>query len=445
MAIDPYLTVDELVTALVDERNKLDVFETADAATAVRAVFSVSYQALPAEAARVFRLLGLNPGPDFSRPAAAALTALSGGKLRWAMDCLVAANLLEVVGPGRFRFHDLVRTYAMECAENDEAPADRQRAVKAGLTWYLRTALRADRELEPHRRPIIPSDGDDEDVVASPMEWFAKEHANLVAATRQAARTGEVEISWQLPVALRNHLYRRKSWQDWVDTHQIGLMAATGSPVATAALLSSLAVAYREQRRYNEAESCFVRALKLWSGDRYNLAWTSNAYGQARREQGDLADALRWTQQAFLLFGSVGDRHGEGVSSNSLSGICRELGELREAAEHSTRAIEAFRAVDDRYGEAWALNNLAAVHDDLGELTRAADLYHEVARRRAELGDRYGQVLTLFSLGEVLVRLGRDDAIPVLRAVVTAFDALGDPRAAEARALLTHMFDVDHR
>ena len=37
-------------------------------AASVRAVFSWSYQQLDAAAARMFRLLGLHPGPDIDRP-----------------------------------------------------------------------------------------------------------------------------------------------------------------------------------------------------------------------------------------------------------------------------------------------------------------------------------------------------------------------------------------
>ena len=42
----------------------------------MRAVFSWSYQQLTGEAARMFRLLGLHPGPDITVPAAASLAGL---------------------------------------------------------------------------------------------------------------------------------------------------------------------------------------------------------------------------------------------------------------------------------------------------------------------------------------------------------------------------------
>src|SRR5262249_11349939 len=51
-------------------------------ASDVQAVFSWSYQPLPPPAARLFRLLGLHPGPDLSAAAAASLAGLPPSAVR---------------------------------------------------------------------------------------------------------------------------------------------------------------------------------------------------------------------------------------------------------------------------------------------------------------------------------------------------------------------------
>ena len=56
---------------------RLDALETGDPAASVRAVFSWSYRQLSGAAARMFRLLGLHPGPDITVPAAASLAGAS--------------------------------------------------------------------------------------------------------------------------------------------------------------------------------------------------------------------------------------------------------------------------------------------------------------------------------------------------------------------------------
>jgi hypothetical protein len=68
------------LTALAGELEKasgrLDALDAGDPVSQVRTVFSWSYTTLPPAAARLFRLLGLHPGPDISVAAAASLAAV---------------------------------------------------------------------------------------------------------------------------------------------------------------------------------------------------------------------------------------------------------------------------------------------------------------------------------------------------------------------------------
>jgi hypothetical protein len=71
----PSTPLAELVGELADQQQRLDLLDAGgDPRAAVSGVFSWSYRQLPADAARVFRLLGLHPGPDCDSYTAAALT-----------------------------------------------------------------------------------------------------------------------------------------------------------------------------------------------------------------------------------------------------------------------------------------------------------------------------------------------------------------------------------
>jgi hypothetical protein len=61
-----------LATELRDESGRLDALDPGDPASSVRAVFSWSYQSLTGQSARMFRLLGVHPGPDVTAEAAAS-------------------------------------------------------------------------------------------------------------------------------------------------------------------------------------------------------------------------------------------------------------------------------------------------------------------------------------------------------------------------------------
>src|SRR5690606_2800148 len=63
----PHTPLRDLVAELRDERTRLTALHTGDGDdTDLRMVFSWTYNALEPEAARLFRLLGVHPGPEIS-------------------------------------------------------------------------------------------------------------------------------------------------------------------------------------------------------------------------------------------------------------------------------------------------------------------------------------------------------------------------------------------
>ena len=72
-AIHPNFSLASIAAELRDSHGSLDAFTVADTTIDVRDVFSWSYHMLPPEAARLFRLLALHPGPDIATPAVASL------------------------------------------------------------------------------------------------------------------------------------------------------------------------------------------------------------------------------------------------------------------------------------------------------------------------------------------------------------------------------------
>ncbi|MBO0821377.1 MAG: winged helix-turn-helix domain-containing protein, partial [Nocardiopsaceae bacterium] len=112
----PGLALADLARELRDARGRLDFLQTDDAATDLRAVFSWSYDRLSEPAARMFRLLGVHPGPDVSAPAAASLAGGPLPEARAMLAELTRASLLTEEPSGRFAFHDLLRAYAAERA-----------------------------------------------------------------------------------------------------------------------------------------------------------------------------------------------------------------------------------------------------------------------------------------------------------------------------------------
>ncbi|MGH1555866.1 hypothetical protein ACRAWF_40635 [Streptomyces sp. L7] len=86
-------------------------------------------------ARRLFRLLGLFPGAEFTAEAAAALLDTPLPQARRLIGALASAHLIEPATAARYRFHDLLREYAQECALVEEAAPDREAALERLLVW----------------------------------------------------------------------------------------------------------------------------------------------------------------------------------------------------------------------------------------------------------------------------------------------------------------------
>src|SRR5215469_1336389 len=188
-----------LANRLRNEQRRLDELETGD--LAVRSSFQVSYDSLHAgrhgiNPARVFRLLGLWHGASISLPAAAALFGESEDDVADALETLVDANLLESPAADWYQFHDLLRVYATERAQDEESETDRAEAVGRLLQWYLETGEAAANAVSPRRYQVprepaaagYPPLGFGS--VEEALDWYGDERANVVTATLQAAAAG---------------------------------------------------------------------------------------------------------------------------------------------------------------------------------------------------------------------------------------------------------------
>jgi NB-ARC domain len=154
-ASHPHRRLDELIGDLRDESALWQTLsaEDGEAADAVRTVFAWSYRALPADAARMFRLLGLHPGPAFGLGAVGALAGVDMRTARQLLDTLVGAHLLEHTGADRFEFHDLLRAFAADQSRREEPPESRAAALRSLLAGWATAAVKPLRG-EASARPI---------------------------------------------------------------------------------------------------------------------------------------------------------------------------------------------------------------------------------------------------------------------------------------------------
>ena len=132
----PAMHLRQLADELGDARRRLDVLSAGPDGADVRAAFSWSYRKLSVPAARLFRLLGLHPGPDISLAAAARLAGLGSDDTRRVLGEMTAAHVITEHAPGRYVLHDLLRTYAAEQAAGAGNGSQRAQPASDSLRPY---------------------------------------------------------------------------------------------------------------------------------------------------------------------------------------------------------------------------------------------------------------------------------------------------------------------
>ena len=431
-----------------------------DEQAAVRAAFDLSYTALATEARRLFRLLGLVPGPEVTAAAAAALIGARPQRAAQLLDRLAAAHLIDQDAAGRFAFHDLLRRYAAERAQHEDTREEREAATGRLLDWYLHTVDAAARMLYPDKlrlplplaeapRPAIPFHDH-----RGALAWLDAERPNLLAAVLYAAEHGPRPLAWLLADSLRGYFWLRMHTLDWLAVAHAGLAAAqadqhlraqaaahlsiadvswrqsrdqqavqhyskalalnhaTGWPEGQAAALGNLGNVYWRSGKLEQATSRYLEALALnrqigWlEGQVVNL---SNL-GMVCWEQGRLQEAAVHAAESLALHRRVGSRSGEAIVLSNLGEICHAQGRLDQALDHLNQGLALHRETGDRVGEADALRGLAATYCDTGRLAPALDLAHAALALAREVRERRFEADALNALATIQLRIGQQQA-----------------------------------
>jgi DNA-binding SARP family transcriptional activator len=242
-----------------------------DEQVAVRAAFDLSYGALPAGTRKMFRLLGLVPGPDVTAAAAAALAGTDADEARQLLDALAEAHLADHNASGRYTMHDLLRAYAQERVREEEHEEEQGSSTRRLYEYYLHTADAASRLLYPSPiRLPLPQDGSGVprivfEIRGEALAWLDEERPNLVAAATRAAEHGLGPMAWLLCDALRGYLQYRMYTAEWESVTRCALAAAEAYNDVRARAVCELSLARFHRRRgfHKESAKHHKRVLAL--------------------------------------------------------------------------------------------------------------------------------------------------------------------------------------
>jgi tetratricopeptide (TPR) repeat protein len=444
---NPEFPLATLADELREAAGGLTAFEASDAATDVRTVFSWSYQALNTEAARLFRLLGLHPGPDITAPAAASLAGLPPDQVRRLLADLMHSHLLTEHLPGRYIVHDLLRAYATEQAHTYDTDEQRRAAVHRSLDHYLHTGYTAAMLMYPHRaplHPVPPQPGVFPESLNSPdraLDWLIAEYPVFLAAIEQNAAAGFDGYTWQLAWAFTAFLQRHGRWHELAAVQHIALEAARriNDQVGQARAQIGLAFGCTRSGRLEEAENYYGHALRIYTslGDIFGQAYAHSGLIGLASQQDRPADALRHAQESLDLYRAAGDQVWQANALNSVGECHAELGDHRQALFYCRQALGLLQELGSRDGEAYAWDSLGGAHRALADHDQAADCYQHAIDLFRGLGDRYLEANTFISLGDTHhAALNPDAARKAWEQALDILDEIEHPDASRVRERL---------
>ncbi|HEX6522024.1 MAG TPA: tetratricopeptide repeat protein [Streptosporangiaceae bacterium] len=463
-ATQPPFPLAGLASELRDARRRLDALDAGDLATNVRVVLSCSYRHLSGPAARMFRMLSLHPGPDISAAAAASLTGVPLIHAHKALAELTRAHLVTERTPGRFTFHDLLRSYAASQAADVDTGTERHTALRRMLDHYLHTGHAAIEWLYPGRADIGLIAPDPriapEELTARDQAhaWCEAEKEVFPAIVTQAASSGFDTHAWQIPWVLTAYFNRQGYLHEWVATLHTAMAAArrAGDRQGQALASHELGYAYLRLGIYDEARVHLRHALAVNRelGDLEEQAHNHTELCEVENNKGRIYGALHHARRSLSLYVAARHRTGQ-ARAHALEGRClTHLGEYQQALGCALEAIAINRQLGelaDKYVEAETLKTLGHTYHYLGSHTQAIAYHRQALKLNRQLGDHYTEADTLTRLGDTCEAAGEPDAArDAWRQALAILDDLQHPDATQVRARLckqrnTHALRADHR
>jgi tetratricopeptide (TPR) repeat protein/transcriptional regulator with XRE-family HTH domain len=452
-AARPGFPLAALAAELADPVGRLDTLDAGDPAASVRAVFSWSYEQLGAESARIFRLLGLHPGPDISVPAAASLAATGVPEARRMLRQLARAHLVIEHVPGRYAFHDLLRVYAAERSRQTDSEPERTAAIGRVLDHYLHTAAGAVLSLHPAIEPIAiapPRPGTTAELLADHRHaraWFEGEHRVLLAAVTLAAQSGFDSHAWQLPWAIGDFFYSRGSWSEGLAIRRTALAAATrlGDGAGQAVSGRLLGNAFNTLGEYDRALGHYMASFELYRrlGDRLGEALVQQNLSLLAERQGRFADALHHAEQAFRLLRADGGKAMQAAALSNVGWCHALLGDYVQARAFCRQALALHAKAGLPTDEHYIWDRLGYAEHHLGNFAEAVGCYRRALGISRKFGDRLAEANILAHLGHACLAAGElPQARQAWQKALTIFEDLDHPDGDKVRSELA---SVDHQ
>ncbi|MFF8655026.1 tetratricopeptide repeat protein [Streptomyces huasconensis] len=433
----------------------------------VERVLWLRYTDQPEAARRLLRRLALAGRASLGPAAAAALLATDEQEAGRQLTALSRAGLVERLRGGRYRLHDLVRSFARSRLLDEEEPAERTAAQERLIASYGELADTVIRLVDGKTSTRADQFGQHGFAsLDAALRWLDDESTFITAALRHAEGVDQRAVLNLLGALcdyclLRGDLYRlgeineltqaidqgllgrSVQWRTGIAARQLGeldqsrttlnsvvdLYFEAHQDAAAARALGSLGITLHHQGNLTEAAARLTEALELQAADELagDRAWTLHALAAVERDRAHLAHALGMLGQALTLHRRSGSVHGEAWTHFQLGQLRLRMGDVPGAETALRDALDLYGRTRDQRGEAWAMTQLARARLVDGDPSPAVDSLRQAVSRHRDNEDARGEAWSLYYLGQALEETGSlDMAVRDLERARTMFSRMRD-------------------
>jgi DNA-binding SARP family transcriptional activator/tetratricopeptide (TPR) repeat protein len=378
----------------------------------VEAVIDLSYETLTPDQRSVFLLLGSAVGTTLDLRGASALLDMSLEEADDMLQELVSVCLIEEPRGDVYRFHDLVREFALHRGQTDLPDGVAADARLRQAEYYMVTAQRAADLLGPraHDEPVSAERSRYDQELFSRAEaenWFDIHQDNIADVVDFFAAQGNGEEAWRMADAV---------WRFYALRGKMGLLLSSHEKALT---------------------------ISRNQGNDRGSAVTLIGMGIAHHITGRFDAALELLTEAHAILDRIGDRRGIIRALANQGMVFERLGRFADSAERIEGVLEQAVALQDQRLEVLQLGNLAVLYRILGRYDEALKLGRRVMSEAVTTGMEGVRVQAVTVVGETSTVLGDLDG--AFRALNQAL-ALARKHALHSKEIyVLNSFGAAHR
>ncbi|MEU6123918.1 tetratricopeptide repeat protein [Streptomyces sp. NPDC047123] len=398
------------------------VHDLPDEGSALARVFTHTYAALPAPAARILRFLSLAPAGHVDPHTASALAGCSVSAARTTLDDFVGLGLVRAVDSPlpQYEVPGCLVPLLRARTESQDRPAEVQLARARMLERTVRLLQSCRAITEPDgsaaRRKLaglpralrFPSP-------RAAAEWLRIRQPALLAAARLAVADGELDtLARRLMAALTRALVAHRGTEDAAPVlygvHQLVLDVAErrNLPREQAAALLNLADLDARTGRTQDALARYRAALDAGraANDPYATGRAMESVGGAHQELGDWSRASDWFGRALAHRLARGERADAARLYGRIGAVHTYAGRYGEALRNWSSAVTGHRKNGDVAAQARALSEMARVQEYAGRPEESLRTCQEAVEWARHAEDVRLQAALQLRLADTLERLG---------------------------------------